>query len=322
MLDFRMLETFMWVANLRSFRRAADKLHTTQPAVSHRIAQLESRLGVRLLDRDRRTVSLTAKGRDLLSYVERLTRLRAEMIASVGDASAMRGTVQLGVAESIVHTWLPALLEEVNATYPNLALEIEVDISPNLRERLIARDLNLAFMLGPIDNPKLQGERLCSYPLAFVACQRIRFAEKLVPLQALARWPIITFARHTRPHAVLRDLFASLGPPPTIHASASLATVIRMALDGIGIAVIPPAIIANTLADGRLRLVRTAVTLPPLDFRVCWPASHDSLPARKIADIALRIAADFERQGGGRGRPRRRRDKKNASKVIPKDDWT
>ena len=59
MIDFRSLETFLWVANLRSFRGAAERLHTTQPAVSMRIAQLENDLGVRLLERDRRAVSLT-----------------------------------------------------------------------------------------------------------------------------------------------------------------------------------------------------------------------------------------------------------------------
>jgi DNA-binding transcriptional LysR family regulator len=59
MVDFKMLETFVWVANLRSFRGAAEKLNTTQPAISMRIAQLEEDLGVRLLERDRRLVSPT-----------------------------------------------------------------------------------------------------------------------------------------------------------------------------------------------------------------------------------------------------------------------
>ena len=80
MIDFKTLETFMWVANLRSFRGAAEKLHTTQPAVSMRIAQLEDELSVGLLERDRRLVAPTQKGQELLGYAERLMRLRAEMI--------------------------------------------------------------------------------------------------------------------------------------------------------------------------------------------------------------------------------------------------
>ena len=59
MVDFKTLETFMWVATLRSFRGAAEKLNTTQPAVSMRIAQLEDFLGIRLIERDRRRVAPT-----------------------------------------------------------------------------------------------------------------------------------------------------------------------------------------------------------------------------------------------------------------------
>src|SRR6185503_15184837 len=68
MIDFRTIETFLWVANLRSFRGAAEKLNTTQPAVSMRIAQLEDLLGVRRLERDRRVVAPTPKGQEMVGY--------------------------------------------------------------------------------------------------------------------------------------------------------------------------------------------------------------------------------------------------------------
>lgn len=290
MVDFKSLETFVWVANLRSFRGAAEKLHTTQPAVSMRIAQLEEDLGVRLLERDRRLVSPTEKGQLLLGYADRLIRLRAEAVDAVGDRTTMRGMVRLGVSESIVHTWLPTLVERVNAAYPNLELEIEVDISPNLRDRLVAKDLTLALLLGPISNPGIHSRPLCSFPLAFVAGERIRFAKKTVPLAELAKWPIITFSRNTQPYIVVRELFDRAGLQPTIHASASLATVVRMALDGIGVAVIPPAILANVVPEKRLRPLAAEAPLPSLNFVVGWPSTPDSFAAQKVAEIAMRVA--------------------------------
>src|ERR1700730_19372622 len=84
MIDFKTIETFLWVANLRSFRGAAEKLNTTQPAVSMRIAQLEDLLGVRLLDRDRRVVAPTPKGQVLLVYAERLMRVPGAIIDAGG----------------------------------------------------------------------------------------------------------------------------------------------------------------------------------------------------------------------------------------------
>lgn len=294
MIDFKSIETFMCVADLRSFRGAAEKLNATQPAVSMRIAKLEDFLGVRLLERDRRCVALTQRGRELLVHAERLMRLRAEMIEAVGDRSVMRGIVRLGVAETIVHTWLPALIERMNAAYPNLALEIEVDISPNLQDRLVAKDLDLAFLLGPMGDPSVHSRPLCSFPLAFVASERIRIARKSVPLDAIARWPIITFSRNTQPHVAVRELFARAGLRATIHASASLATVVRMALDGIGIAVIPPAILDNVAAGGKLRRLQTGAKLPDLDFFVSWAAGPDSHAPQKVAEIAAAVVKEFK----------------------------
>jgi DNA-binding transcriptional LysR family regulator len=290
MIEFKTLETFVWVANLRSFRGAAEKLHTTQPAVSMRIAQLEETLKVPLFERDRRRVAPTEKGRELIGYAERLLRLRAEMIEAVGDPSTMRGLVRLGVAETIVHTWLPAFIERVNTAYPNLELEIEVDISTNLRDRLVGRDLDLAFLLGPAGHPGIHSRPLCAFPLAFMANADIRLGRKPVSLAEIARHPVITYSRNTEPYAALRELFARAGLQPTIHASASLATVVHMALDGIGIATLPPAILPGLAARGRLRAIATEAALPPLNFVMSWPAAPERFAVQKVADIAAEVA--------------------------------
>src|SRR5271167_4165049 len=103
MVDFKALETLLCVAALGSFRAAAQKLNTTQPAISQRIAQLEREIGVELLQRDRRAASPTPSGRQMMVYAEKLIALRSEMLAALGDRSVMRGVLRLGVAETIVH---------------------------------------------------------------------------------------------------------------------------------------------------------------------------------------------------------------------------
>src|ERR1700738_2688253 len=103
MADLKAIETFMWVVTLGRFRAAAQKLHTTQSAISQRIAQLEREVGVRLLQRDRRMVLPTPSGRQMMVYAEKLIGLRSEMLAVVGDRSAMRGVLRLGGAQTLVH---------------------------------------------------------------------------------------------------------------------------------------------------------------------------------------------------------------------------
>ena len=84
MVDFRSLEIFYWVSQLESFSKAAERLNTTQPAVSQRIAALEAELKTRLFARTSRSISLTEKGRVLVDYAERFLRLRAAMMEVVG----------------------------------------------------------------------------------------------------------------------------------------------------------------------------------------------------------------------------------------------
>jgi DNA-binding transcriptional LysR family regulator len=291
MVDFKSLETFLWVVTLGNFRAAGEKLNTSQPAISQRIAQLERELGVRLLNRDPRGASPTPSGRQLMVYAEKLIGLRSEMMAEVSDRSAMRGVLRLGVAETIVHTWLSRLIKSVNIAYPNLSLEIEVDITPNLTARLLAQEIELAFMLGPLPASNAQNRVLCDYPIGFLASPALGLGNGPLDVHDLAKFPIITFPRKTQPYEIIRSLFNRPDLPPIrLHASASLATVIHMAIEGLGIAVIPTAIVENELADGTLQLLSTDLKISPLTFSASWLASPDTVAVELVADLAGKIA--------------------------------
>jgi DNA-binding transcriptional LysR family regulator len=291
MVDFKSIETFLWVVTLGSFRGAARRLNTTQPAISQRIAQLEREMGVKLLNRDHRVASPTPSGRQLLAYAEKLIGLRSEMMADVGDRSAMRGVMRLGVAETIVHTWLSRLIKSVNTAYPNLSLEIEVDITPNLSARLLAQEIELAFVLGPLSASSVRNRALCDYPIGFLASPALGLGNGRLTVRELAKFPIITFPRKTQPYEIVRSLFNRPDLPPIrLHASASLSTVIHMAIEGLGIAVIPTAIVENELADGRLQLLATDLKIAPLTFSASWLESPDTVAVELVADLAGQIA--------------------------------
>jgi DNA-binding transcriptional LysR family regulator len=291
MVDFKSIETFLWVVTLGSFRGAAQRLNTTQPAISQRIAQLEREMGVKLLNRDHRVASPTPSGRQLMVYAEKLIGLRSEMMADVGDRSAMRGVMRLGVAETIVHTWLSRLIKSVNTAYPNLSLEIEVDITPNLSARLLAQEIELAFVLGPLSASSVRNRALCDYPIGFLASPALGLGNGPLTVRDLAKFPIITFPRKTQPYEIVRSLFNRPDLPPIrLHASASLATVIHMAIEGLGIAVIPTAIVENELADGRLRQLATDLKISPLTFSASWLESPDTVAVELVADLAGKIA--------------------------------
>jgi DNA-binding transcriptional LysR family regulator len=224
-------------------------------------------------------------------YAEKLIGLRSEMLAVIGDRSAMRGVLRLGVAETIVHTWLSQLIKRVNHVYPNLSLEIEVDITSNLRTRLLAQEIELAFLLGPLTAPTVSNRVLCDYPVDFLASPSLGLGKRRLTVHELAKFPIITFPRKTQPYELVSSLFNRPDlPPMRLHASASLATVIHMAIEGLGIAVIPTAIVENELADERLQLLSTNLQIPPLTFSASWLTSPDTVAIERVAELAAQLA--------------------------------
>ncbi|MFD2262956.1 LysR family transcriptional regulator [Lacibacterium aquatile] len=292
MIDFRNLETFFWVARLGSFRRTAEKLNTTQPAISARIAQLEANLNVQLIDREGRRAALTAKGVELLGYVEQLLALRDEMVLAVTDADSLKGTVRLGLSETIVHTWLPRLVKELYQRHPQITLEISVDVSVNLRDTLMEGQLDLAMLLGPISAPNVTNVPLCTYPIAWVASPDLVGGDEPLTLNALAQWPIITYSRASRPYHQLIELFKQNKVPGVrVFGNSSLSSIVRMTMDGIGISAIPPTVVQEELASGRLRLLPTQTALPDLVFTATYVNTPNNSLAILVANIAQQVAA-------------------------------
>jgi DNA-binding transcriptional LysR family regulator len=300
-LDFEVVRTFNAVAESDSFHDAAKKLRASQPRVSQRIMQLEELLGGKenpLFDRDgrgRRLNALTPRGQEFRVHADRLIRMCDDIEDRFRDPSTVRGIVRIGVSESIVHTWLPALLKQVDAAYPHLDVEIEVDVSPKLQDLLADRKLNLAFVLRPaVALPGLRSRSLRKFPVAFLASRDIAFPRGPVSLEDIVKrnLRIVTFARSTLPYKVLQQRLDERGLHATIWASASLEAVVRLALEGLGIAVIPPDILLGKAdARDRLRPLNMTVKLPPLDYVVSWWGTDNTV--QKVIDMATRIAREW-----------------------------
>ena len=291
MIDFRNLETFFWVAKLGSFRGTAEKLNTTQPAISARIAQLEESLAILLFNRDGRRPTLTVKGVELLDYVERLLALRDEMVMAVTDPDALKGTVRLGLSETIVHTWLPRLVKELYRRHPQITLEISVDVSVNLRDALLEGQLDLALLLGPISAPNVTNLPLCTYPIAWVAAPELVQQTNPLSLADLAQWPIITYSRASRPYHQIIDLFKRNNVPGVrVFGNSSLSSIVRMTMDSIGISAIPPTVVQEELAAGKLRLLPAKTALPDLVFTATYVNTPNNSLAVLVAAIAQEIA--------------------------------
>jgi DNA-binding transcriptional LysR family regulator len=294
MIDLRNIETFFWVATLGGFRLAAKKLNATQPAISQRIASLESDLGVRLFDRDVRGVKLTAKGQELLAHAERMLQLRRDMQETARAKSVMSGRLRLGVSETVVHTWLPNLMEYLHQAYPGLLVDIHVDTTTVLKAQLVSHQIDLAFLLGPMDDPRAENLYLCEYPVNWVVSPKLKVGRRPVSLAVVGKWPIITYSATTDPHRAIRQMLSQAGvEAPRMYGSSAISVIVRMAHDAIGIGVLATVVLEKELAAGSLRILRVqAPPLPPLHYTASWMQGPDSHVARTIAQAAQYIARE------------------------------
>ncbi|MFT6403991.1 MAG: DNA-binding transcriptional LysR family regulator [Marinomonas primoryensis] len=288
-MNYKRLETFVWVASLGNFRKAAERLHTTQPAISARIAGLEAELGVKLFEREGGSspIMLTSKGKELLPYVEKILYQTEQLRKRAGISNAYSGVLRLGVSETIVNTWLPDFLSRLHKDMPNLDVEMTVDVTANLTTSIKDRTLDLGLLMGPISEPNIINRELCTFSLSWVASPTLDLPDRLLYLEELAKWPIITYARATKPYIEINQKFRELdGPPAHFFASTSLAACRSLAIDSVGISTLPNIMITKELEAGTLRKIKAVWTPSDLTFT----ASYSDEPFNPIAEVATNIA--------------------------------
>lgn len=299
-LNLKQLEAFVWVADLGSFRRAADRLNTTQPNISARIAALESLLKVSLMERDAGSVRLTAKGARLLDHARNVLRATETLVEASEDPGLIEGTLRLGVTEIIVHTWLRQFLRVLKDRLPNIVVELTVDMSVNLEAGLFDRSIDLALQNGPFQRKTTGEETLGAYPLIWVGSPALGLAGD-VSITDLAQFPVLTHARDTR-H--FRDVAAYFATRPDLAVrlvpSSNLAACLHMTINEMGVATLPSAMVAREIARGELVQLSHDWTPDDMHFSARHDRERSALYVHEAAGLARDVAAEFL-TGSGHG---------------------
>lgn len=290
MFSLRSLEVFYWTAHLRSFSRAAHKLHTTQPTISQRIGGMEGLIGEPLFDRAAKPIALTAAGRILFAHAEVLLRQVAAMENDLKLSHRFEGTVRLGVSETIVQTWLAPFLKQVARRFPKLDIDITVDITSSMLNALKDGELDMAFMLGPSLLEGFTSLKLKDYALRFFALPGL-VADNVLSFDSKTSIPIITYPRNTYPYSYLREIvIRKTGRAPRIFANSSISTIEKMAIDGLGVALIAEGTLSSASLS-RLQVVDSNIELTALSFYAYFQSGVRGDIFEQLAGIASEIAS-------------------------------
>ncbi|MEQ1109114.1 LysR family transcriptional regulator MumR [Acinetobacter seifertii] len=291
-MNLKNLEAFYWVVTLNSFNKAAIKLQTTQPAVSQKITSLENELGFKVLDRSLRQFKLTHKGMTLFKYAEKFMRLETDLVAELTENQHLTGTIRLGVSETIVYTWLVEYIEKVQQEFPKVSVEIVVDLTPNLQEGVRTGDLDMAFLLGPTLAFECIEQSLCNFELSFLAAPSFKGGIGQMSFKALMSHTILTYPKITYPYKELKAKMKEQGiEEPLSITSYSLATLLRLAEQGLGIAVVPTLTALKEITDGRLEILDTPIRLKTFHFTSIYIHGNDVALKEKLTEVAVKVSA-------------------------------
>ena len=179
-MDVADLRIFEAVARLGAINRAATELNTVQSNVTTRIRKLEDDLGAALFDRHSRGVTLTAAGRRLMPYAQRAGHFLDDARRAVRDDGEAKGLLTLGSLETTAALRLSPILTTFAAAYPDVDLVLRTGTTEELIASVLARDVEGAFVCGPVDHRDLVQEVVFREEMAIATAPSVGSIDDLV----------------------------------------------------------------------------------------------------------------------------------------------
>ncbi len=245
-MDVKVFRTFLEVAKVRHFGRAAENLYITQAAVSARIKQLEAYFDTTLFIRDRNAIKLTSAGERLISYAEvMVTSLeQAKFELSLESGKALQLTI--GGSPNIWDAYLQNCLSEITDTFNGYGFIAEALTREQLNRSLMERTLDIAFMLDPLKSEELKCREIADLVLTLVSTTPCHVNEVFQQKYIYIDWGTRFSSEHAERHPGI--------PAPFLRTSSG-----RIALDFIlekgGAAYLPATTVEPFLASGQLHRV-------------------------------------------------------------------
>jgi LysR family hydrogen peroxide-inducible transcriptional activator len=298
--SLRQLRYLVELADRLNFRQAAAACFVTQSTLSAGIKELETLMGVQLVERDTRQVRITPIGAEVVARARQLLAAAHDLMAiAQGASEPLSGLLALGVIPTIAPFLLPALLPPLRRRYPRLRLHLREDLTERLLERLRAGQLDMALIALPYDIGDLAVRELFDDAFQFVAREDDPQAQEAsVPVRSLdsQRIMLLEEGHCLRDHAIAACK-ARAPEAPGIEAT-SLNTLVQMVEGGMGVTLLPELTLEAGILKGTHLVARPFTTqVPSRTIALIARASS----ARRVE---LDLLADFIVEQRARAQPR------------------
>lgn len=287
MMTLKQVQAVYWVYVLGSYHAAADRLNTTQSAVSKRVLELESALNVKIFEPLNRT-KLTIKGKEILGDLEKMLELHRNILLRVSDEEMYTGFFRVGVTEMVALTWLPALVTAVKGVFPRLALEPSVNLTSVLWNQI--RNQRLDMIICPLmgsEEPEFQSSILGTMPSHWMCkpglLPPVKDGERY-NLQIMREQALLTYSEGSQLHL---DLVHSLKKEKgefkkVIHCNSMIALA-ELAAAGLGVTCLPGDYFEKYIQQGILQNIPCSILPPTLEYR---SIHRGNIVSERISQIA------------------------------------
>src|SRR5881409_1404064 len=263
-VEIGQVEAFLAVGTFGGFRRAADALRVTQPAISARIRALEQSLGVPLFIRSSTGLGLSAAGRAFRPHAEQLLHAVALARQAVHDLRpASGGALQLAAALSICTYVLPDVLKRFQATHPKVMITVRSGHSKEVLEMVLGGQAEIG-LARSLQHPEVETLSLRDDPLVLVARPDSHVAQsRRVRLEDVAAQPLIFFDRGSSDWTLTHGLFRRAGLVPNVVLEVeTIETAKRMVERGVGFAFLPHLAVGRELRRRTLAAIEVVGAEP------------------------------------------------------------
>jgi len=293
-MDINQLEVLIAVAQEKSFSRAAERLHRTQPAISQAIRRLETEIGEPLFDRSSKDGTMTAAGRVLFGHAQQMLNLRLSAHAAIKELKGLhRGKLSLSANEYTVMYLLP-LLPVFRARHPHIKIEVKRSLASRISSEILARETEIGIVSFKPSDPAIAALPVLTDELALIVPPHHPLAaRKIVSVRELGAE---SFIAHNVPspyrERVVRTFEKYRTPLNISLEMPTLEAIKRFVEGGMGVALVPRLTAQAEIARGQI----AALTVREMKLeRKLYLVHRKSATLSHAARAFLRVARELQK---------------------------
>jgi DNA-binding transcriptional LysR family regulator len=256
-MELRQLESFVRIAALGSFTRAAEELALSQPAVTRQISLLEREVKTRLFDRLGRHIALTAAGDALHGYALEILRQMEEAKRAVADVSSgVAGRLTVGASSTAATYLLPPILRQYHESYPAVDLNIHTGLSARIAELVLKNEVDLGVVMGDHEGPGLTTIPIAESATVVVVYPDhplVNKGERGISAEELKGSALILMEEGTNLRRYVDRLLSTAAVKEQVSLELDNVEAIKKMIEArLGISLLPLMAVESEIADRRL----------------------------------------------------------------------